>query len=183
MPTYNDFDTANWTKSNAVVNSGISDPDGGSAAFEHVHDAASGASYLVSNGITLEVGAVYGVSIYLKGNTADWYSPSLVSVTPLNLLTYVDATNGALGVTDNDTYDRSITDVGSGWYFYKLKFTNQSDTAGQFRLYLAEGDNDLAWASASGESLYIYNLSIDKVLAGGISGPGLGFGMMGRMGA
>lgn len=186
MTIYTDFDTANWVKVAALVGTGVSDPEGGNSAFSHSHNAASGASYIrhISDP-PVPIGQVTEVSVIARGDTANWYNPNIVSLGSLALGCYFDFTNGVVGTSGADVESASIIALANGYYKGSYIFTNDTaDETGQFRLYLGEADNDLSWASASGESIDIYSLEIKEYSANKSAiGVGLSVGKLGRMGA
>jgi hypothetical protein len=128
--------------------------------------AAAGAVWLKGlTSQTLELSKIYVAEVYADANTSDWLAVSLVSLGSLSLIAYFDLANGAVGTLGADvtSADIQLTDDGLA---YRCRFTFDSDAVdatGQWRIYAAEGDNDLTWSTdRSTAGIYLGGLQLHQ---------------------
>jgi hypothetical protein len=128
--------------------------------------AAAGAVWLKGlTSQTLELSKIYVAEVYADANTSDWLAVSLVSLGSLSLIAYFDLANGAVGTLGADvtSADIQLTDDG---FAYRCRFTFDSDAVdatGQWRIYAAEGDNDLTWSTdRSTAGIYLGGLQLHQ---------------------
>lgn len=126
----NDFDTT-WTTSSASVTSGQSGYDGSSDAW--LISATAQYGRIVQS---VSVSGVNTISVYAKEGTTDAIFIRANGGT--NPRAFFNLDDGTLGSIAGNYIDRSIEDVGSGWYRCSMSF-NESVT--EIRIYPAENGN------------------------------------------
>ena len=126
----NSFDTT-WTNSSSTETGGQSDKDGGTDAW--LISATAQYGRIVQS---VSVSGVNTISVYAKEGTTDAIFIRANGGTSPRAFFNLD--DGTLGSIAGNYIDRSIEDVGSGWYRCSMSF-NESVT--EIRIYPAENGN------------------------------------------
>jgi hypothetical protein len=144
----NQFDTT-WLNSNTTETGGQVGYDGSSDAWLITKSNSNGFIYQsVSNS------GVQTVSVYAKKGTNNWMQ--IYAVGSTNVRAYYDLENGVLGDYQLNTTNRSIEDVGNGWYRCSVTF-NSSLTS--VRFFVSDGNNDDTGTSGS---IYIQDAQLES---------------------
>jgi len=142
---------SSWTPANAVLTDGQSGYDGTSDAW--LLDKAASAGNIQLN---VSSSGVNTFSYYAKAGSVDWTRLLILGTT--NASTYINLTNGAIGVGGGGFIDATATDVGSGWW--RVSITH-STAITQVRIYPAPADND---TSGSSGNIYIQDAQLEQGL-------------------
>jgi hypothetical protein len=142
---------SSWTPANAVLTGGQSGYDGTSDAW--LLDKAASAGNIQLN---VSSSGVNTFSYYAKAGSVDWTRLLILGTT--NASTYINLTNGAIGVGGGGFIDATATDVGSGWW--RVSITH-STAITQVRIYPAPADND---TSGSSGNIYIQDAQLNQGL-------------------
>ncbi|MEM9840672.1 MAG: hypothetical protein AAF830_16165, partial [Pseudomonadota bacterium] len=123
-----DATTEHWNTSNVTVTSGVVDDLGGTDASEIREDPVSG-EHRIRQDITKPAGERnYQVTFRARALG----SLTRIAVFPLNssssaaVSTYFDLTTGS---SEGSGLNRTMTDLGGGWYDISFEFTSDADTA------------------------------------------------------
>ncbi|MEM9840526.1 MAG: hypothetical protein AAF830_15405, partial [Pseudomonadota bacterium] len=123
-----DATTEHWNKSNVTVTSGVADDRGGTDASEIREEPVSG-EHRIRQDITKPAGERnYQVTFRARALG----SLTRIAVFPLNssssaaVSTYFDLTTGS---SEGSGLNRTMTDLGGGWYDISFEFTSDADTA------------------------------------------------------
>jgi hypothetical protein len=162
-----DFTNAYWTAINAATLAiDASGPDGETSAVTLVDSGEGGdaAEVFLFKNISVSTSTTYTFSVFAKADQLSWLQLALNGfTTPANNSGgFFDLANGSLGSSTGDTLDRSITDYGNGWYRCSITFTTDvADTAGQVRIYVAEGNGDRTVDFDGTSSILIYGAQVE----------------------
>jgi hypothetical protein len=107
----NGFDTANWTKNNSTITTGITDPNGGTTAFSLAGSSASSNTKNISQVVFTTVSDVKIFSIYAKANTNSFIQ---LKSTTASLFVNFDLTTGTF--TNGSAAFGTMESLGNGWY-------------------------------------------------------------------
>jgi hypothetical protein len=161
LPSYNDFSSGNWTKSNVTVTvNSTTDPAGASAADTLV---ASGTPGHASAYFNVPDATAFCVSVFLKAGTSNWayIAPAFMSSTwPL---LYVDLATGTLGSVDTAG---GITGYGiipypNGWY--RVWATRTSGTTTTEGLRVGPCNANGSTAVTVGKTIYAWGGQLEVV--------------------
>lgn len=174
----------------------------GTTTADALTDSAGGAAGLIGTAqpVTAATSTAYTFSCFIKPNASlTWVSLRLVAfTTPINSEAWFDVQSGSVGTVDAGISDSGIVAHNDGWFRCWVKFTTDgTDTAGQVRIYNADADADLNVTRDGSKISYLWGAQLEvgdltnyTSVAGvtiggasGITGPGLSFGMMGRLGS
>jgi hypothetical protein len=145
----NQFDTT-WVSVTASVTSGQSGYDGSNDAWLLSKSAASGRIYQNAS-----VSGVATYSVYAKRNNLNWLF--IIGTASSYPEAYFDLLNGTIGNTSGhqNFLGADIKDVGNGWHRCSITF---NDSLGQFRIYPADGNNNVSGTSGS---IYIQDAQLE----------------------
>jgi len=142
---------SSWTPANATTTSGQSGYDGTNDAWLLAKAASAGNIQL-----NVSSSGVNTFSYYAKAGSVDWTRLLILGST--NASTYINLTNGAIGIGGGGFIDATATDVGSGWW--RVSITH-STAITQVRIYPAPADND---TSGSSGNIYIQDAQLNQGL-------------------
>ena len=141
-----------WSTNASALTSGQTGYDGLSDAWLLTKSGANGFVYRSVSGSGIQT-----VSVYAKQGTNSWMQIYVVGTS--NVRTYFDLGNGTLGAYAFNVIDRSIEDVGNGWYRCSVVFNNSTS---QVRFFVSDGNNDDTGTSGS---IYIQDAQLEIGLA------------------
>jgi hypothetical protein len=163
LVTYSE-DFTQWININTgTLAADASGPDGEISAVTLVDSGATGiSSVFARKDITTSVSTAYTASCFMKADQLSWGLIFISGVGPSgNGGCYFDLANGAVGTADAG-FSGIIQSVGSGWYRCSITFTsNAATTAGQLRIYVSEGDNDVTVDLDGTSSILIYGAQLE----------------------
>ena len=133
----NDF--SQWSRNVTTLTSNQTGYDGSSDAWLLTKSGANGFVY---RGVSQS--GIQTISVYAKANTNSWMQIYVVGTS--NIRTYFDLGNGTLGAYASNVIDRSIEDVGNGWYRCSVVFSNSTS---QVRFFVSDGNNNETGTSGS----------------------------------
>lgn len=147
------FSNAEWTKGDATVLSGYSDPQGGTAAFK-IMETATTAAHNILQAKTIATSILFSAGVYLKAGERTW--AQLVTATSGVTRIWVNLSTGALGTLENITAPEiSVTDAGGGWW--RVVFTKTSvNTNGELYVATADADGSNVYLGDPTKGIYAY---------------------------
>ena len=144
-----------------VANQAVA-PDGATTADQLIDDSTTGTgTVLAFQSISLSTTTTYTASFYAKQDQLDWVRLKIASLAALDIQTYFDLGNGALGTSGADNDSQSIESVGNGWYRCAITFTTGADGDGSFELYVAEADTDATVDLDGTSSIFIWGAQLE----------------------
>ena len=146
----NDF--SQWSTNVTTLTSGQTGYDGSSDAWLLEKSAANGFVYRSVSGSGIQT-----ISVYAKANTNSWMQ--IYGVGSSNVRVYYNLSDGTFGAYALNIIDRSIEDVGNGWYRCSATF-NSSIT--NVRFFVSDGNNN---DSGTSGSIYIQDAQLELGLA------------------
>ena len=162
----NEFDTADWTKTNGTITTSQADPKGGTHADKLVENAGSGEKYVDQDAaITASSNGVF--SVFAKADGRDVIrmlilgrSGAVVTDARFDLIT-----GDILGVTPGGTY--GIQAVGNGWY--RCWVSGDVATGGSTpncRIYLVSGTSTTNYTGDGSSGVLLWGAMVEEDLEG-----------------
>ena len=106
----------------------------------------------------ISASGVFTFSIYAKAGSLNFCRVYMAS-SIASVAAYVDLTDGSIGTLLNSPIDVTTESVGNGWY--RISITHNDSGMNNFRIYPADGDNDVSGTSGS---IYIQSAQLEKSL-------------------
>lgn len=162
-----EFDNANWEKSNTTVNANQTASPDGTTTAEKLNDIISGSSndYLlnVQSALSYTSGTPYTVSFYAKNIDRRYmYIRFVPNAFGVNKYAYFDLQNGVISKLDSGA-TATITSVGDGWYRCTATYTATVTTSTIYGVYIglsADGLNNF-YVNPSVKSVYIWGAQLE----------------------
>ena len=109
--------------------------------FVEVRPGENEQGVYLSQTITVATASSHTFAIFAKTDGLSWVALQTQGfTTPGNVRSYFDLDTGAVG-TAGSGHTTAIQDFGNGWFRCSITFTtDSSDTSGEVRIYLADGD-------------------------------------------
>ena len=101
---------------------------------------------------------LYAFSLYAKAGAINWVAIG-ANASTYSSGCFFDLANGVVGSSGSAVVHKSIESVGNGWYRCIAIINNPTENA--FRIYPADGDNDVAGTSGS---IYIQDAQLEQGL-------------------
>ena len=167
LVTYSqDFTDASWTKSNTgTLALDATGPDGqANSAVTLVDSGATGTGVLLidSSSLTVPTSTNYTISIFAKADQLSWMRLGAQNFTS-NAEAWFDLSTGSVGTTAGaQLVTQGIEDCGNGWYRCHVVFTSDAtDTTGNIRIVVGDGDNDATVDFDGTSSILIYGAQFE----------------------
>lgn len=119
-------------------------PHGSSIQLQDNGATGSNSVFLRSETFTVSTSTEYTYWGLFKADQLDWVGIQTVGfTTPANNTSFFDLTNGAKGAVGVG-HTTHIKGMGNGWFLCAITFTTDAtDTDGEIRIYVADGDGDV----------------------------------------
>jgi hypothetical protein len=150
------FDNANWTKTNTTITANSStSPDGTSNADILVENSASNVVFGVHaasrpSGLTLTT--TYSVSFFAKKITRDFcYFNDFNGFQTPAVRVYFNLSTGLVGTSTLGVLNPKMENYGNGWYRCSFQFVATINTSIDYRIAAATSDNTLTYSGTIGQ--------------------------------
>jgi len=163
-----EFDNANWNKTNVTITADDETaPDGNTTADAVVENTTNAAHQVATNdAIGIAGNTKYTASVFLKKGTRDWAYVAMSNFGNFvnNPRAWFDLNNGVVGTLDTGADAATIQDCGNGWYRCTLSTTTvASPTVGSGVIVgCSSGDNVVTYAGTSGaKAIYAWGAQFE----------------------
>lgn len=146
------FSDAAWGKTRSTVQSGFSDPSGGTAAFKLIEDTTASNTHTLTNGTTPPATA-HTLSVFAKKGERTWIVLRLGGNN-----TFFNLDNGTIAA--GSVNSPTITNFGNGWY--RCTVTSSAGTQGQF--WLATNSTTTSYTGDGTSGLFIWGAQLEAGL-------------------
>ena len=143
-----EFNDANWLKTNVTLSSGILDPLSGTSAFKLIETATTG-THVINSTVTPTT-IPHTLSIFAKKGERNWIVLRLGAVN-----TFFNLDTGTFTPSSNPA---AITDVGNGWY--RCSVTSSAGTQGSYRMS-ADGVTD-SYTGDGTSGIFIFGAQLER---------------------
>ena len=150
----NAFDDAYWTKPQASVVSGQSDPNGGSTAFKLVEDTSTNFHWLLKSGIVTTAG-VYGLSIFAKPAGRNYI---VIGNASSSEYAYFNLSNGTI-VSNHPNAVGKIEAAGNG--FYRCSVTLLTSTSSAIGFFISTDGSTINHTGDGTSGLFLFGAQLE----------------------
>ena len=150
----NAFDDAYWTKPQASVVSGQSDPSGGSTAFKLVEDTSTNFHWLLKSGIVTTAG-VYGLSIFAKPAGRNYI---VIGNASSSEYAYFNLSNGTI-VSNHPNAVGKIEAAGNG--FYRCSVTLLTSTSSAIGFFISTDGSTINHTGDGTSGLFLFGAQVE----------------------
>ena len=157
-PYSQQFDTADWEKTNTTITANATtSPDGyvnADAWFETIDNAQH---RLYDNGISVTSGTAYTCSLFVKANGRSWVSIEFFAGGGgfNGNRVWFNISNGTIGTTQTGITAK-IDNYGNGWYRIQATKTADATTTGYILYHLATADGVTSYAGDPTKGAFVY---------------------------
>jgi hypothetical protein len=116
----------------------------------------------MAQNLTLAANTPYVFSCFLKADQLSWALLQIFDFSK-TVHAYINLATGALGSQGADNDNAIVEDYGNGWYRLSVFFTTAADVGGQFRLYVADGNNDITVDLDGTSSILMWGAQVEPV--------------------
>lgn len=146
------FSDPAWGKNRSTVQSGFSDPSGGTSAFKLIEDTTASNTHTLTNGTTPPATA-HTLSVFAKKGERTWIVLRLGGAN-----TFFNLDNGTIAA--GSVNSPTITNFGNGWY--RCTVTSSAGTQGQF--WLATNSTTTSYTGDGTSGLFIWGAQLEAGL-------------------
>jgi hypothetical protein len=146
------FSDAAWGKTRSTVQSGFSDPSGGTSAFKLIEDTTASNTHTLTN-TTTPPATAHTLSVFAKKGERTWI---VLRLGGFNTFFNLDNGTIAAGSVNSPT----ITNFGNGWY--RCAVTSSAGTQGQF--WLATNSTTTSYTGDGTSGLFIWGAQLEAGL-------------------
>jgi len=157
------FDNASWGKGNATITANATTAPDGTATADALVENSTNGTHFVQQSVSFISGTAYTFSLYVKAGTRSWVRVFLPSAAfSGGRSSYYNLSGaGSLG-SSTGSPNRSITNVGNGWYRITLNTVATTTAGGNLGIVAATADNGDFYAGVDGaEALYLWGAQIE----------------------
>ena len=150
---------APWTNTRATVSADATTaPDGAATADKLVEDSTAASSHFITQAETY-ANAIHTLSVFAKAGERTWTRLVMFDGTTTRS-GFFNLSTGAVGTLTNTT--GAVTAYPNGWYRLSITSTVAlANAAGDFAIYLAEGDNDITFSGDGASGAYFWGVQLE----------------------
>lgn len=157
MADSEDLSAGSWNKNRITITPNATVAPNGLTTAQNILSTASTNTSRALSPKSINSGAPYTYSHYVKKDGIDWVYLNALSF-DVEQGCYFDLTNGVIGTST--AISEGIRDAGDGWYRCWIEFSTTIDVAGHVGINIAEADGD-SILTGGGLSLFVWGAQME----------------------